>query len=140
MPSLEPGLHKIYIKAWDILNNSSEEMSEFFVTEDGEGFIENVFNFPNPFSTRTSFTFEHDLVGSEVEVLVSIYTLSGKLVKTISENRFSGGSRISDVAWDARDDFGNRLAKGIYLYKIKVYSPQFNVSRESDFRKMAILY
>ena len=140
MPKLENGPHKLYLKAWDILNNSSEEVSEFFVTDSSEGFIENVFNFPNPFSTSTNFTFEHDLINTDVEVIVNIYTISGKLVKSIVNERFSQGSRISDIHWDAKDDFGNRLAKGIYLYKIKVFAPQLNVSRESDFRKLAILH
>ena len=140
MPRLENGLHKIYIKAWDILNNSSEEVTEFYVTDSSEGFIDNVFNYPNPFSTSTNFTFEHDLINTDVEVVVNIYTISGKLVKSIVEDRFSQGSRISDIHWDAKDDFSNRLAKGIYLYKIKVFSPQLNVSRESDFRKLAILH
>lgn len=140
MPELEEGPHKLYLKAWDILNNSSEEVSEFYVANSSEGFIENVFNYPNPFSTSTNFTFEHDLINTDIEVIVSIYTISGKLVKSIVEERFSQGSRISDIHWDAKDDYGNRLAKGIYLYKIKVYSPQLNVSRESDFRKMAILH
>ena len=140
MPRLENGPHKLYIKAWDILNNSSEEVTEFYVTDSSEGFIDNVFNYPNPFSTSTNFTFEHDLINTDVEVVVNIYTISGKLVKSIVEDRFSQGSRISDIHWDAKDDFSNRLAKGIYLYKIKVFSPQLNVSRESDFRKLAILH
>jgi len=140
MPELENGPHKIYLKAWDILNNSSEEMSEFHVSNSEEGFLDYVYNYPNPFSTSTNFTFEHDLINTDVEVIVSIYTISGKLVKSITEERYSQGSRISDIHWNARDDYGNRLAKGIYLYKIKVYSPQLNVSRESDFRKMAILH
>jgi len=140
MPQLEPGFHKIYLKAWDILNNSSEEMSEFMVVDPGEGFLDRVYNYPNPFSTNTQFTFEHDLVNTDLDIAIGIYTISGKLVKTIIENRYSQGSRLSDIYWDGRDDYGNKLAKGIYLYKINLSAPQLNLSRESDFQKLSILH
>lgn len=139
MSELSPGLHSIYIKAWDILNNSSEEMSEFLVAQDEEGFIENVYNYPNPFGDNTDFTFEHDLINTNIDILVDIYTVSGKLVKQIKTQRYSTGSRIMDVNWDARDDYGGKLARGIYLYKIKLVSNELNVERESDFSKLVIL-
>ncbi len=139
MGELEPGLHKIYLKAWDILNNSSEEMSEFLVFESEEGFIENVFNYPNPFSTSTEFSFEHDLISTNLDIRIDIYTISGKLIKTIESEQFSSGSRVDNILWNARDDYGGKLAKGIYLYKINVVAPELDVRRESDFMKMVIL-
>ena len=140
MEALEPGPHKVYIKAWDILNNFSEEVMEFNVVNCEEGFIKNVLNYPNPFSTNTDFTFEHDLINTNLDISVNIYTVSGKLVKTIVENRFSSSGRISDINWNGRDDYGNKLAKGIYLYKIKVAASELNLSRESDFMKLVILH
>ncbi len=139
MPKLEPGPHKIYIKAWDILNNSTEEVMEFVVQECEDGAITNIYNYPNPFSTYTEFAFNHDLVNTELDIVINIYTVSGKLVKSITDNRFSSGTLISDLSWDARDDYGNKLAKGIYLYKINLYSSQLNLRRESDFSKLVIL-
>ena len=139
MPKLEVGPHKIYLKAWDILNNSSEEISEFIVFENEEGFLENVLNYPNPFSSSTNFTFEHDLINNDLDIQIDIYTISGKLIKTIQANRFSTGSRIDDIHWDAQDDLGSKIAKGIYLYKIKVQATELNLSRESDFMRLVIL-
>ena len=139
MEQLEVGMHTIYVKAWDILNNSSEKMSEFFVADDEDGFIRNVFNYPNPFSTSTKFTFEHDLGRTNVDILINIYSMSGKLIKTIQNQRFGDNRRIDDINWDGRTDSGNRLAKGVYLYKIKLESNEFNLSRESDFHKLVIL-
>ena len=140
MPALEPGPHKLYLKAWDILNNSSEEVVEFEVASCEEGFIENVYNYPNPFSTNTNFMFDHDLSSANLDIVVNIYTISGKLVKSIVDNRFTSGTRLDDINWDGRDDFGNKLAKGIYLYKINLYAPELDVRRESDFRKLSIIY
>jgi len=139
MGTLEPGPHKIYLKAWDILNNSTEEVMEFVVTKSEDGQMQNVYNYPNPFSTHTEFTFEHDLANSQVDIGIGIYTISGKLIKSIQDSRFASGSRISDIAWDGRDDYGNKLAKGIYLYKIKLSAPELNLSRESDFLKLVLI-
>ena len=139
LKNLELGTHSLYVKAWDILNNASEEMIEFVVAEDIEGFMQHVFNYPNPFSTNTNFTFEHDLRNANLDVLINIYTVSGKLVKTIQDQKFASGSRVDDINWDGRDDFGSKLAKGVYLYKIKIASNELNLSRESDFQKLVIL-
>lgn len=140
MGALEPGPHKLYIKAWDILNNFTEEVIEFNVVNCEVGFIKNVLNYPNPFSTNTDFTFEHDLINTNLDINVNIYTVSGKLVKSIVDNRFSSTGRINDINWNGRDDYGNKLAKGIYLYKIKVVASELNLSRESDFMKLVILH
>ncbi len=139
LKDLEPGMHTIYIKAWDILNNSSEAISEFFIADEDDGKLRNVYNYPNPFSTNTNFTFEHDLTNANLDVLVNIYTLSGKLVKSIQEQKFSPGSRINDINWDGRDDFGSKLAKGVYIYKIKLSASEFNLHRDSDFQKLVVL-
>lgn len=136
---LEPGNHSINVKAWDVSNNSTEERLEFVVINEGDQSLRRVYNYPNPFTTSTSFQFEHDLVGSDIEVYVDIYTVSGKLVKTIEKNIFASGYRVEDLEWNAQDDYGSSLAKGLYLYKIKVISRELNQMRESDFEKLVIL-
>ncbi len=139
LKDLSPGLHKIKVKAWDVSNNVSEAIIEFRVLDDSNNGLNRVLNYPNPFTTNTCFQFEHDLAGSQLDILVHIYTLSGKLVKTIKNSQLSQGYRIDNLKWDGRDDFGSKLGKGIYLYKIKVYSPELNQRRESNFEKLAIL-
>jgi len=137
--NIEEGTHTLYVKAWDILNNVSEQMTEFVVAENEEGFLKNVYNYPNPFSTSTMFTFDHDLRNQNLDILINIYTVSGRLVKSIQEQRFGAGSRVNDINWNASDDFGSKLAKGVYLYKIKISSSELNLHRESDFQKLVIL-
>ena len=139
LKDLEIGKHSLVVKAWDVSNNSTEGRLEFTVVDQEGEELRNVYNYPNPFSTNTSFMFEHDLVGSDLEVFVDIYTISGKLVKTIEHNVFSSGYRVDDVKWDAKDDYGAGIAKGLYLYKIKVISRELNQYRESDFEKLVIL-
>jgi len=136
--NIEPGLHSINVKAWDILNNSSEERTEFLVVESSEGFIKNVFNFPNPVINFTNFSFEHDLNGNNLDILVSIFSSSGQLVTKIQAQRFGSG-RIIELPWSAEDAISTKLENGIYFYKIKISSNELNVSRESDFQKLVIL-
>lgn len=139
LSGIEPGVHTIRIKAWDICNNSTEKELEFRVVDKDQDQLEQILNYPNPFTTSTNFSFEHSLVDASLDILVSIYTLSGKLVKSIQTNRFAEGFRIDDIHWDGRDDFGSRLARGVYLYKIKVKDQAADIDLESDFQKLLIL-
>ena len=136
---LESGRHSISVKAWDVLNNSSEARSEFVVIKDGDNVLEHVLNYPNPFTTSTNFQFEHDLTSTELDILITIYTISGKVIKTIEATKYATGFRIDGIHWDGTDDFGSDIGKGVYLYKIKVRSDEFNLLRESEFEKLVIL-
>ena len=138
LSNLEPGRHSITVKAWDVSNNSTEERLEFVVIEDDDVSLRRVYNYPNPFTTLTNFQFEHDLAGSDIDVYIDIYSVAGRLVKTIEENIFASGYRVDDIQWNARDEFGSSLGKGLYLYKIKVISRELNLVRESDFEKLVI--
>ena len=143
LSSFDPGLHSIDVKAWDILNNSSEKRTEFLVVESGEGFINNVLNYPNPFSSDTQFSFEHDLSGSNLDILISIFSISGELVGNIKTQRTGSSRLINDIQWNgSTDSYGLNtgfIPEGIYFYKIKITSNQLNLSRESDFQKLVIL-
>lgn len=83
--------------------------------------VTNVINYPNPFTTSTRFVFT--LTGSEVpEVFtIQIMTISGKIVREITRSELGFlhiGRNITEYAWDGRDDFGDRLATGVYLYRV----------------------
>ncbi len=139
MDQLEPGKHHIELTAWDNLNNSNSGILEFVVINgDGEG-LQHVLNYPNPFSTSTEFMFEHDLAGSNISILIKIFSLSGKLLKTIDTYSQSTGFRESNIMWDGRDDFGNRLANGVYLYQVSIHDQMLETSRQSDFEKLVII-
>jgi len=137
---LEPGLHTINFKAWDVFNNSSSSEIQFLVHDQNDKLIiSNVLNYPNPFVNYTEFWFNHN--SSDVlDVLIQIFTVSGKLVKTISQQtNLSGSSSLSrDVIWDGRDEYGDRLAKGVYVYKLRVRSLQTN-KKTQKIQKLVIL-
>ncbi len=84
--------------------------------------ITHMMNFPNPFSTSTKFVFT--VTGSEVpdDIIIQIMTVSGRVVREITENelgRLYIGRNVTEYAWDGRDEFGDQLANGVYLYTVK---------------------
>jgi len=120
LPKLEEGFHRISIKAWDVFNNSSEYLLECQVVKQEAFTIKHVLNYPNPFTTRTQFWFEHNRPGEELQVTVQVMTITGKLVKTIVKTIKNDGNRSSDVEWDGRDDYGGKLGRGVYIYRLRV--------------------
>ncbi|MDX2190202.1 MAG: C25 family cysteine peptidase [Bacteroidota bacterium] len=85
--------------------------------------VTNFFPYPNPFSTRCKFIFT--LTGREVpdQIMIRIMTISGKIVREISADELGPlriGNNISDFTWDGTDEYGDKLANGVYLYKVIV--------------------
>lgn len=124
---LEPGLHTLTLKVWDVYNNSSTSEIQFIVyDEDEELVINNVLNYPNPFINYTEFWFNHNSSVS-LDVSIQIFTVSGKLIRTLNGQTSSGtittSSLSRDIIWDGRDDYGDKIGKGVYVYKLKVFSP-----------------
>lgn len=123
LKNLTVGRHTLEIKVWDVNNNSSTLKLEFVVAEDSEISLEHVLNYPNPFTTHTSFFFDHNQSCASFETQVQIYTVSGRLVKTINQTVPTNGFHVEGISWDGTDDFGDRLATGVYVYRISVTMP-----------------
>jgi hypothetical protein len=120
--NLETGLYSLKIKAWDVFNNSNEVTITFEVKNNDKLALAHVLNYPNPFTTRTSFQFEHNQAGEDLDVQINIKTITGKLVKTINQLVNSTGNRVNNIFWDGKDNFGDKIAKGVYVYELKVRS------------------
>ena len=86
LPELEPGMHTLKIKAWDVLNNSNEVLLDFVVAKDEELQISHVLNYPNPFTTRTQFWFEHNKPGSGLNGSLTDIYVDGQGNKNISKD------------------------------------------------------
>jgi hypothetical protein len=132
MSELEPGRHTVLVKVWDVNNNSSSVETSFVVNERQTPVLSNVYNYPNPFTTSTEFMFEHNQSCSTLDVQVQIFTISGKLIKTINENVNTVGFRNQGIKWDGRDDFGDQLGKGVYIYHLKVKNPDGELAEKTE--------
>ncbi|MER3464914.1 MAG: hypothetical protein C4329_11380 [Chitinophagaceae bacterium] len=122
LPELKPGHHSLKIKAWDVVNNSSEYILDFTVINNDQLVLDHVLNYPNPFTTKTFFWFEHNRPATDLNVTVEIFTVAGKLIKTIRQTINSTGNRSYEVEWDGRDEWGSKIGKGVYLYHLRVAS------------------
>lgn len=117
--NLGSGDYQLLVKAWDVFNNFSEENTFFSVVEGNDLTIRNVYNYPNPFSGKTQFTFQQNL-SKPVDVKIKVYTIAGRLIKEIEQLNLN--EKFVVIDWDGRDADGDQLASGTYLYKIIVKS------------------
>lgn len=117
---LEPGIHTLTLKVWDVYNNSAKEYTEFIVTEDEDVTLSNVLNYPNPFSNFTTFHFDHNKAGQNISAALNIYSVAGNIVKSIYLDIPNAPAHSADIVWDGKDNFGDDLARGVYLYKLSV--------------------
>lgn len=135
---LEPGRHSITVTAWDVFNNSGEGYTEFVVAENAKLALDHVLNYPNPFTTYTEFWFEHNRPGDILDVRVEIFTVSGKLVKTIMQQVNTESYRVEGIGWDGLDNYGDLIGRGVYVYKLSVKAASDN-SKAIEFQKLVIL-
>lgn len=137
LPALEPGTHSLKIKAWDVLNNSNETILEFTVANDEELKLSHVLNYPNPFTSHTSFWFEHNKPGQPLQVYLQIMTVTGRVIKTIRKTITTDGNRSDEIQWDGRDEFGDKPGRGVYIYRLRVTAP--DKKKKEVIEKLVIL-
>ncbi|MES2566303.1 MAG: C25 family cysteine peptidase [Bacteroidota bacterium] len=118
----EDGKYKLIVQANDRSKNvsGSVDYTILFAVVNKQTVTE-VLNYPNPFSTSTRFVFT--LTGSEIPDMftIQIMTITGKVVKEITKTELGNlhiGRNITEYAWDGKDEFGDKLANGVYLYRV----------------------
>jgi hypothetical protein len=135
--NLTPGPHTLDFKVWDVFNNSSQASTDFIVSESAKLALDHVLNYPNPFTTHTTFMFEHNRPYVMLNVQVQIFTVSGRLIKTLASTVNSTGYRSDDIEWDGLDDFGDKIGRGVYVYKLRVKAADGEYA--DKFEKLVIL-
>lgn len=136
--NLEKGLHTITFKAWDVYNNPITAEIQFLVVGDESITLTNVLNYPNPFVNYTQFWFTHNRPFEPLEVQVQVITVTGKVVWTKNQIITTDGFLSREITWDGKDDFGDRIGKGVYIYKLTVKSTVTNTKTEK-YEKLVIL-
>jgi hypothetical protein len=119
---IEDGIYQLIVQAQDRAGNASGnidyKISFEVITAPA---ISYVLNYPNPFTTSTQFVFT--LTGTQVpdDIRISIYTVSGRLIKEITKEELGPlriGQNRTEYRWDGTDQFGDKLANGVYLYRV----------------------
>lgn len=116
------GIYTLSVNASDANGNRSGN-KDYQITFEviNRSTITHVMNYPNPFTTRTQFVFT--LTGYKIPDLfrVQILTISGRVIREIDKHELGHlhiGRNITEYAWDGRDEFGDRLANGVYFYRV----------------------
>jgi len=112
---LDVGPHRLRLRAWDIFNNSSMAETHFVVAGASQLTLQDVLNYPNPMTDNTVFTFRHNMA-EPVNVDIKVYTLSGRLVRTLTT--YNIAERFVQIPWEGTDEDGDALANGVYFYKV----------------------
>ena len=119
---LENGLYTLSVQAEDASGNKSgDEPYVVHFEVINEATVTNFYPYPNPFSTSVQFVFT--LTGSVIPegIMIRILTVSGRVVRTITQDEIGPvhiGNNRTEYAWDGRDEFGDQLANGVYLYRV----------------------
>ena len=113
----------LLIKAWDSANNPSEKEIKLYKTEDLSLKIYNAYNFPNPFSSNTQFSFE---ITRDSDVTLDIYSLGGRRIWHYNGLNFNAGYHIID--WNGLNYNGDKIANGVYIYRLKAANSGSKVS------------
>lgn len=117
---LSEGFHTLTLRAWDTYNNSSSGSIDFIVAVSSEIALQNLLNFPNPFIDKTHFYFEHNQAGEQIEVEIRIYNINGEQIKIIKQSINDDGYVCNNIEWDGRNDNGDIIGKGAYVYKVLI--------------------
>lgn len=121
-PTLPDGSYEIRAQGIDRSKNDAGKYDyriKFKV--DSKPSITNILNYPNPFSTSTQFVFT--LTGATIpdQLIIQIFSATGKVVKEITREQLGNlhvGTNVTDYKWDGTDNFGDRLANGVYFYRV----------------------
>jgi hypothetical protein len=118
----EDGEYELIVTGKDAAGNKAGDL-EYRVVFNviNKPMISNLLNYPNPFTTSTAFVFT--LTGSQVpqNMRIQILTITGKIVREITKDELGPiyiGRNITEFKWDGTDMYGQKLANGVYLYRV----------------------
>lgn len=137
LSNISPGRHSLRVRAWDTYNNSGQGYTEFIVEERAELALAHVLNYPNPFTTNTEFSFNHNKPGQTLDVRIDIYTVSGRVIKTIRQQVTPEGFRVGGIYWDGKDEYGDNIGRGVYVYRVTVQDGSGLKARQ--YQKLVVL-
>lgn len=117
----EGDLYELVVKGRDRSGNKAGTEYRVSFKVINKPMISNLLNYPNPFSTSTAFVFT--ITGSEIpqNLKVQVLTVTGKIVREITINELGPlriGRNITEFKWDGTDQYGQKLANGVYLYRV----------------------
>ena len=121
---LNEGRHTLTLKAWDTHNNSGTGSLDFVVARAGQINLQHFLVYPNPADAQTTFRFDHDRAGDDLEIDFEILNLQGKMVKNFKTQVLRSEKTYDGYNWQLKDE---NLAPGLYIYRVVVRSLTENI-------------
>lgn len=141
IPSLSLGGHTVSVAASDNIGNRSEESLWFEVVSATEFAIRNVANFPNPFPdserTNSDGTYLLFWLSEESSVRIDVFTVGGRIIRVMDD--ITGEAGANEVYWDGRDQQGDDLANGVYLYRISATALEYRGRKAEAIGKAVVM-
>ena len=131
LSDLEPGSYTLELKVWDTYNNSSTGAIDFVVTSPNTFIMENLINYPNPFSLETTFRFSHNKPGENLNIVIWIFNTSGQVIRKLESETYSDGFQSGPLRWDGLDSSGQLLSEGMYIYKVRATTEDGQVAEKN---------
>jgi len=126
--SLSTGIHFFKVKAWDNANNSSLVEFEAEILASGEFMISELMNYPNPMRESSVFSFSLSSPASHVDF--EVFTLSGRKIKSVAVGPIPAGYN-EFYSWNGDDADSDRIATGVYIFKVTAISEWYEKTIES---------
>jgi hypothetical protein len=114
LSNLADGSYTLTVKAWDIANNVGEGTTQFVVATTAKGALDKVLSYPNPFTTKTYFQFEHNLSGTGFSAHIDIFNVGGQFIRAIDQPVSPNGNLVNGIEWEPEKN----LASGLYVFKV----------------------
>ena len=128
LPSLVEGGHAVEVTVTDNMGNAATEHLSFEIVSAADFKIRDVANYPNPFpGGRDGGTYILFQLSTEADVEIDVFTVGGRLVRVL--DGIVGEAGANQVYWDGRDQEGDELANGVYLYRIEAVSRLYRGDR-----------
>ena len=117
LKNVSEGQHQLKLKVWDNYNNSTESSLKFTVKIKQLTTLTNVFCYPNPSNQTTTFSFEHERDGDDLNIIIEIFDSYGHLIKQFNENAYKISNPYNKISWNISED-SMPIVTGNYFYRI----------------------
>jgi hypothetical protein len=131
------GMYQLFVEGIDATGNESGQGKQYSISFEviNRSTITNLLNYPNPFSTSTAFVFT--LTGSQIpsQFKIQILSVTGKVVREITKQELGPiriGRNVTEYKWDGKDQYGQILGNGVYLYRVVTMINGENVERRAN--------
>jgi len=134
--------HTLRVEAEDARGNRLSDPYQVHFRVQQDQVVRDLYPYPNPMNTHTTFAFRVEGGTQRPEDFrLRIYTLAGRLIRAFgaSDVNEGGGLRVgwNTLRWDGRDADGDRVATGVYLYRVVVRGE--NGTFTGDVEKVAVI-